>query len=253
LLIRNRGEQRLSDFLLWECAFAELVFHAETLAGFHRRRFGSGRKGIREAGTHARRVGRMPSQANLNEQSRRRDHVRIHSAFRPRCGAFVPRHRADYWRQLSGPILWRCEALLFLRKTGSKCGVYDRHRVSHSSWRRIVREYRESFACRGWKYFCEIDCHIAYSVIGAQTAEVLGPEMQQIAARGKFIIVRMKTWFDERTISAHRGNGPLTPNPRKVVLVDDTGRRFERSAEGQAAFEGLGNASTALSASPAAG
>jgi len=26
LLIRNGGEQRLSDFLLWECAFAELVF-----------------------------------------------------------------------------------------------------------------------------------------------------------------------------------------------------------------------------------
>jgi len=99
----------------------------------------------------------------------------------------------------------------------------------------------------GWKYFCEIDCHVAYSVIGAQTAEAFGPEMQQTAAHGKFIIVRMKTWFDERTISAHRGNGPLTPNPRKVVLVDDTGRRFERSAEGQAAFERLGNASTPLS------
>jgi hypothetical protein len=100
----------------------------------------------------------------------------------------------------------------------------------------------------GWKYFCEIDCHIAYAVLGAETTEALGPEMQQIAARGKFVIVRVKTWFDERTISAHRGNGPLTPNPRKVVLVEDTGRRFERSAEGQAAFERLGNASTPLSA-----
>ena len=100
----------------------------------------------------------------------------------------------------------------------------------------------------GWKYFCEIDCHIAYSIIGVQTAEALGPEMQQTAARGKFIIVRMKTWFDERTISAHRGNGPLTPNPRKVVLVDDTGRRFQLSPEGQAAFARLGNASTPLSA-----
>ena len=100
----------------------------------------------------------------------------------------------------------------------------------------------------GWKYFCEIDCHIAYSVIGAQTAEALGPEIQQTAARGKFIIVRIKSWFDERTISAHRGNGPLTPNRRRVVLVDDTGRRFERSAEGQMAFEGLGNASTPLTA-----
>jgi len=100
----------------------------------------------------------------------------------------------------------------------------------------------------GWKYFCEIDCHIAYSVIGAQTAEALGPEMQQAAAHGKFIIVRMKTWFDERTISAHRGNGPLTPNARKIALVDDTGRRFQLSPEGQAAFARLGNASTPLSA-----
>jgi undecaprenyl diphosphate synthase len=27
-LIRTGGEQRLSDFLLWECAYAELVFTA---------------------------------------------------------------------------------------------------------------------------------------------------------------------------------------------------------------------------------
>ena len=100
----------------------------------------------------------------------------------------------------------------------------------------------------GWKYFCEIDCHVAYSVIGAQTAEALGPEMQQTDAHGQFVIVRIKTWFDERTISSHRGNGPLTPNPRKVFLVDETGRRFESSAPGQAAFERLGNPSTPLSA-----
>jgi len=55
LLIRTGGEQRLSDFLLWECAYAELLFvpqawpefTAEDLAGavaeFHRRhrRFGA--------------------------------------------------------------------------------------------------------------------------------------------------------------------------------------------------------------------
>lgn len=55
LLIRTGGEQRLSDFLLWECAYAELVFTpvmwpdfkaadlAAALAEFHsrERRFGS--------------------------------------------------------------------------------------------------------------------------------------------------------------------------------------------------------------------
>jgi len=98
----------------------------------------------------------------------------------------------------------------------------------------------------GWKYFCEIDCHIAYSLAGAQTAAALGPEMQQITAHGKFVIVRIKTLFDEHSISAHRGNGPLTPNRRMVVLVDDTGRSFEPSAEGQAALAGLGGTSTPL-------
>ncbi len=54
LLIRTGGEQRLSDFLLWECAYAELLFTpvmwpdyggkhlAEAIADFHARdrRFG---------------------------------------------------------------------------------------------------------------------------------------------------------------------------------------------------------------------
>ena len=98
----------------------------------------------------------------------------------------------------------------------------------------------------GWKYFCEIDCHLAYSLVGAQTAATLGAELQPVSARGRFVIVRVKTWFDERTISAHRGNGPLTPNLRKVTLVDDAGRSFLPSAEGQAAFARLGNRSTPL-------
>jgi len=54
LMIRTGGEKRLSDFLLWECAYAELVFTermwpdfgaddlAEAVRDFHRRdrRFG---------------------------------------------------------------------------------------------------------------------------------------------------------------------------------------------------------------------
>jgi hypothetical protein len=98
----------------------------------------------------------------------------------------------------------------------------------------------------GWKYFCEIDCHLAYSVNGVERTAVLGPEMQQISAQGEFMVVKVKTWFDERTISAHRGDRPLTPNRRKVILVDDTGRRFTTSREGQAAFERFIKTSTPL-------
>jgi len=98
----------------------------------------------------------------------------------------------------------------------------------------------------GWKYFCEIDCHLAYSLAGAQTAVALGPELQQVSARGQFFVVRVKTWFDERTISAHRGNGPLTPNRRRVLLVDDRGRSFAPSPEGQIAFAQINGPSTPL-------
>jgi hypothetical protein len=101
----------------------------------------------------------------------------------------------------------------------------------------------------GWKYFCEVDCHIAYSLIGAQTAATLGPEMQQVSARGEFLIVRVQTWFDERTISAHRGNGALTPNARKVLLVDNAGRSFEPSPEGQTVLARLIGNSTPLTQS----
>jgi hypothetical protein len=98
----------------------------------------------------------------------------------------------------------------------------------------------------GWKYFCEIDCHLAYTVAGVRNAAALGPETQQTLAHGQFVIVRLKVWFDERTISAHRGNGPLTPNRRRVVLVDDSGHSFMPSAEGAAALTRLNGQTPSL-------
>jgi uncharacterized protein DUF4352 len=86
----------------------------------------------------------------------------------------------------------------------------------------------------GWKYFCEIDCHIGYSVSGVETTGAMGPEMRQTSARGQFVVVRLKVWFDEHTISANRGDGPLTPNPRRVVLVDGNGRAYAESLEAEA-------------------
>jgi hypothetical protein len=87
-----------------------------------------------------------------------------------------------------------------------------------------------------WKYFCEIDCHIAYSVAGVQTAAALGPELQQTSAHGKFVVVRLKTWFDEHSISPHRGDAPLVSGERQVLLVDDAGRIYAPSPEGAAAL-----------------
>lgn len=86
----------------------------------------------------------------------------------------------------------------------------------------------------GWKYFCEIDCHIGYSISGVETAGAIGPEMRQTSAHGQFVIVRLKVWFDEHTVSPNRGDAPLTPNPRRVVLVDADGRTYAQSSEGEA-------------------
>jgi hypothetical protein len=66
----------------------------------------------------------------------------------------------------------------------------------------------------GWKCFCELDCHSAYSVESAETAATVGPELQPVPARGKFALVRLKIWFDEHTISPHRGDGPAWIQPR---------------------------------------
>ncbi len=71
------------------------------------------------------------------------------------------------------------------------------------------------------KYFCEVDCHVAYAVEDVATTKLLGAPPDQATPAGTFYVVRVKTWFDERTISSHRGYATLKPNPREVVVVDD--------------------------------
>ena len=142
------------------------------------------------------------------------------------CGAI---RRSAFFAKLGGGAILAIASVYFLLLTG----------VSFASSEKVLPD-------GGLKYFCEIDCHIAYSLIGTKTMAALGPEMQQVSAHGEFVLVRLKTWFDERTISGHRGNGPLTPNARKVLLVDDTGRSFAPSAEGQTALARLTDNSTPL-------
>jgi hypothetical protein len=86
------------------------------------------------------------------------------------------------------------------------------------------------------KYFCEIDCHLAYSVAGVEQMKTIAGVNQQ-SANGTFYVVNVRTRFDEHTISPHRGNGPLFPSPREVKLVDGQGREFTVASEAQSALE----------------
>lgn len=96
------------------------------------------------------------------------------------------------------------------------------------------------------KYFCEIDCHIAYSVEGVETAPTVGPPLEPLRARGRWHVVRLRTWFDPSTISPHRGDAPLTPNPRVVYVRDREGRRYEPSPRAQEALLASGRPSVPL-------
>jgi hypothetical protein len=78
----------------------------------------------------------------------------------------------------------------------------------------------------GEKYFCDVDCHTAYAVTGVETASDLGAAH----ARGRFLIVALRTRFDAGTIGPRRGNAPLFPNPKVVEVVDSAGRHFPLDA-----------------------
>jgi hypothetical protein len=67
------------------------------------------------------------------------------------------------------------------------------------------------------KYFCEIDCHLAYSVAGIEKVQTLGTGSNERAPR--------------------RGDSPLTPSPRAVTLVDGQGHEYPVSRDAQQALE----------------
>ena len=88
------------------------------------------------------------------------------------------------------------------------------------------------------KYFCEMDCHLAYSIAHVRETEVLENALNpgsinRVTAKGIFWLVTIQTRFDEKTISPTRGNEPLNPNPRIVYVLDEHGKRYLPSSEGQ--------------------
>lgn len=76
------------------------------------------------------------------------------------------------------------------------------------------------------KHFCEIDCHLAYSIADVRQSKTLGDPPNQKTAHGTFTVVTIRTRFDEATISARRGDGLLYPNSRVLRIVDDRGNKY---------------------------
>ncbi len=77
------------------------------------------------------------------------------------------------------------------------------------------------------KHFCELDCHLAYSIVNMRQARTLGDSAKPISTQGVFVVVTIKTRFDETTIAPWRGNELLYPNSRALTLTDEHGNRYE--------------------------
>lgn len=86
---------------------------------------------------------------------------------------------------------------------------------------------RENLLARGQeKYFCELDCHLAYSIVNTTKGKTFGATANQLTVQRQFTIVTIKTRFDEKTTGSRRGDGLLYPNGRAVLLIDQQGNRY---------------------------
>ncbi|MDT4895135.1 MAG: hypothetical protein QOH25_212 [Acidobacteriota bacterium] len=96
------------------------------------------------------------------------------------------------------------------------------------------------------KHFCEIDCHLAYSLTNIRKTKTLGAAPDEKGAGGIFYVVTIRTRFDETTISTTRGNGLLTPNSRVVTVLDGQGNSYDVSIDGQRALDASAGSGTPL-------
>jgi hypothetical protein len=76
------------------------------------------------------------------------------------------------------------------------------------------------------KHFCEIDCHLAYSITEVRDSKTLGDGAGQLSAAGIFRLVTIKTRFDQETIGRNRGDSLLYPNSRVVSISDANGNEY---------------------------
>jgi hypothetical protein len=91
------------------------------------------------------------------------------------------------------------------------------------------------------KHLCEIDCHLAYSVVGVRTTPTFGSGAARRHARGVFRVVTIRVRSDSATLSPHRGMGPLWPGAHLIDLTDGAGGHSAYSLAAQRAL-GAGGA-----------
>jgi hypothetical protein len=93
------------------------------------------------------------------------------------------------------------------------------------------------------KYFCELDCHVAYSVQSVERVKAIGGTV----AHGEFYVVTIRARFDEHTTAPWRPRDvPVTPDPLRFALVNADGVATSPSAAGQKAWDSLHRASPTL-------
>jgi hypothetical protein len=97
------------------------------------------------------------------------------------------------------------------------------------------------------KYFCELDCHLAYSIIQVSVMDSLGSGPAGQKPSGRFWLVTVQTRFDKNTISARRSlTEPTWPAPRRVALVSAEGERFPPIEDEDSNLAALGISSTPI-------
>lgn len=93
------------------------------------------------------------------------------------------------------------------------------------------------------KYFCELDCHVAYSVQSVQRVKQIGDTV----AAGEFYVVTIRSRFDQETTAPWRPRDrPVMPDPLSLTLVDAHGDLIGGSSTGQAAWNALHGRSQSL-------
>lgn len=110
----------------------------------------------------------------------------------------------------------------------------------------VLASHEEILAPGETKVFCEIDCHLAYSVSRVERMTSLGAA-GPAPASGSFLVVTVKTWFDPSTISPRRPlDVPLWPSPRDIYLRDRNCERYHPLPSAAATLAAAGRTNTPI-------